>query len=51
MRLAYRNNRRRRVDTRRDRAAERHNAAMWARLEWLQEQGIDPADCLSGATA
>lgn len=51
MRRAYRNNRRRRVDTRRDRAAERHNAAMWARLDWLQEQGMDPADWLNEATA
>lgn len=32
-----------------DREAEAHNAAMHARLDWLNEQGIDPADWLSGA--
>ncbi|WP_162269149.1 hypothetical protein [Xanthomonas citri] len=46
MRRSCRNTLCRRVAARRDRSIDRHNAAMWARLERLQEQGIDPADLL-----
>jgi hypothetical protein len=51
MRLACRNSLRRRVAARRARSIDQHNAAMWARLDRLQEQGLDPADWLSEATA